>query len=116
MSSPVFGRVAWATIPDSRGAAPKRRPVVVVSPTDENVATGMVRVVGVTTKADLSNPSEQTELMFDPAGSCRTGLRERCWAVSTWLALISVDDIEAYAGTVPGRTMAEILSKMPKPA
>ena len=115
MSSPVFGRVAWASIPDSRGRAPKRRPVVIVSLTDDIIATGMVRVVGVTTKADLATPGEQTELMFDPAGSCRTGLRERCWAVSTWLALVSVDDIEAYAGTVPGRTMAEILGKMPKP-
>ena len=79
MSSPVFGRVAWATIADSRGVAPKRRPVVVVSPTDEAIATGIVRVVGVTTRSDLATPDEQTELMFDPAGSCRTGLRERCW-------------------------------------
>jgi mRNA-degrading endonuclease toxin of MazEF toxin-antitoxin module len=83
VSSPVFGRVAWATIPNSRGLAPKRRPVIVVSPTDENVATGIVRVVGVTTRSDLASSGEQTELMFDPAGSCRTGLRERCWAVST---------------------------------
>ena len=113
MSSPCFGRIIWATIPDQRGLARERHPAVIVSPTEENTMTGLVRVVGVSTKSHLAHASVLTELQYDQRGVCRSKLRERCWAVSTWLAEIEVVDIDSYAGTIPGLMMAEILSKMP---
>jgi hypothetical protein len=45
-------------------------------------------------------------------GNCRSGLRERSWAVATWLAKVPVSAIEDYAGTIPGRQMAEIHKKI----
>ena len=71
--------------------------------------------MGVPTKSHLAHAGVRTELQYDQRGACRSGLRERCWAVSTWLAEIAVADIDSYAGTIPGRMMAEILSKMPEP-
>jgi hypothetical protein len=54
----------------------------------------------------------QTELQYDPRGNCRSGLRERSWAVSTWLERVPLSAVEAYAGTIPGRQMAEIRQKI----
>ena len=112
MTLPCFGRIAWAAIPDSRGRGSKRRPVVIVSATDDITATDVVKAVAVTTKPDMGPAESQTELEFDPAGAGPTGLRERCWAVSTWLVELRVDDIEKYAGLVAPTTMVEIVDKI----
>jgi hypothetical protein len=34
MSSPSHGRVVWVTIPDPQGRNPKRRPAIILTPTD----------------------------------------------------------------------------------
>lgn len=69
-------------------------------------------VVGITTAFGLAPPEVQTELQYDPRGNCRSGLRERSWAVSTWIEKVPVAAIEAYAGTIPGLQMAEIRRKI----
>jgi len=71
-----------------------------------------VWVVGITTQFNLAPPEVQTALQFDPRGACRSGLRERSWAVATWLAKVPVSAIEGYAGTIPGRQMLEIQQKI----
>ena len=115
MSSPCFGRVIWVTLPDQRGLASERHPAVIITPTAEITPDGTVWVVGVSTKSHLASPDVQTELQYDPRGNCRSLLRRQCWAVSTWLEEIPVSSIEAYAGTIPGRTMLEIYGKIPNP-
>ena len=113
MSTPCFGRVVWATILDSQGRNPKRRPLIILTPTESITADATVFVVGVSTKFDRDAPEAQTELPFDPRGASRSGLRERCWAVSTWVVEVAVSAIESYAGTIPGLVMAEIIRKIP---
>jgi mRNA-degrading endonuclease toxin of MazEF toxin-antitoxin module len=100
------------TIPDPQGRNPKRRPAVILTPTDAIEPNGEVWVVGITTRFDLAPAEVQTELQYDPRGNCRSGLRERSWAVSTWVAKVAVSAIEGYAGTIPGRQMAEIHQKI----
>jgi hypothetical protein len=112
MSSPCHGRVVWVTISDPQGRNPKCRPAVILTPTDEITPDGEVWVVGITTSFELAPPEVQTELQFDPRGNCRSGLRERSWAVSTWVARVPLSAIEGYAGTIPGAQMAEIHQKI----
>ena len=112
MSTPSHGRVVWVTILDLQGRNPKYRPAIIITPTDSITADGTVFVVGVTTVPDQAPSEVQTELQFDPRETCRSGLRERCWAVSTWVETVAVADIERYAGTIPGPQMAEIRRKI----
>jgi PemK-like, MazF-like toxin of type II toxin-antitoxin system len=114
MSSPCFGRIVWATIPDGRRLARERHPAVIITPTDDITDGGTFWVVGVSTKDHLSPPAERTELQFDPTGRCRTKLKRRCWAVSTWLEEIAASDVESYVGIVSDEVMAEIVGKIPK--
>src|SRR5262249_1651484 len=108
MSQPCHGRVIWVTINDPQGRNPKRRPAVIITPTADITAEGEVWVVGITTKFEEAPAEVQTELQYDPRGNCRSGLRERSWAVATWVARVPVSAIEGYAGTIPGPQMAEI--------
>lgn len=112
MSSPRHGRVVWVTIADPQGRNPKRRPAVILTPTDDIAEGGEIDVVGITTSFELAPAEVQTELQFDPRGSCRSGLRERSWAVATWVMRLPVAAIESYGGTIPGRQMAEIHRKI----
>ena len=109
-----FGRIVWATIPDSRGLAQERHPAVVITPTDDIVDGGTIWVVGVSTKSHLSPEADRTELQYDPSGRCRTKLKRRSWAVSTWLEEITAADVESYAGIVSDEVMDEIVGKIPK--
>ena len=112
MSSPSHSRIVWVTILDPQGRNPKCRPAIIITPTDSITSDGNVYVVGVTTTPDQASLDVQTELQHDPRGTCRSGLRERCWAVSTWIESVAVSAIQGYAGTIPGPTMAEIRRKI----
>jgi hypothetical protein len=112
MAQLCHGRVVWVRILDPQGRNPKRRPAIILTPTPEITADGEIWVAGVTTTFELAPAEVQTELQFDPQGRCRSGLRERSWAVSTWLAKVPVAAIEAFGGTIPGRQMAEIHRKI----
>lgn len=112
MAQMCHGRVVWVTLNDPQGRNPKRRPAVIITPTDDITPDGEVWVVGVTTTAELAPEEVRTLLQYDPQGKCRSGLRERCWAVSTWVAKMPASAIETYAGTIPGPQMAEIHKKI----
>jgi len=49
---------------------------------------------------------------WDRKRHLRTGLKERCAAVCTWLKKVTLADVKEYAGTVPGKQMLEILRKV----
>ena len=111
MSSPRFGRVVRATIPDSRGLAHEYHPAVIITPGDRIVAGGKFWVVGISTKSHLAAEDVRTAMQYGP--QCRTGLTRKCWAFSDWLVELEVGDIHEYAGMAAPLTMAEIVSKIP---
>ena len=113
MSSPCFGRIVWLVIPDSRGLTRERHPAIILSSNDRISVGGRVWLVGISTKSNLAPEEVRTEMQYDPRGNCRSGLREQCWAVSTWLVEVEIAEIEDYAGTVKGTTMAELIGKIP---
>jgi hypothetical protein len=85
---------------------------VIVTPTDQVQAGGEVWVVGISTKHHLAAPDVQVELGWHPQGHCRSGLKQRCWAVCTWVQRIRLDSVRRYGGILPGREMIEIASRI----
>jgi hypothetical protein len=104
------GRIVWVELLDPQGQNPKCRPAVIVTPTEDIRPDGTVWVVGITSRLDAAPTEVQVELPWDRRGHPRTGLRERCAAVCTWLARVAMSDVQSEAGNVPGPLLARILS------
>jgi mRNA-degrading endonuclease toxin of MazEF toxin-antitoxin module len=112
MSKACRGRIVWVEITDPQGQNPKCRPAVILTATENIHANGDVWVVGVSTQIDAAPADVCVELPWDRKRHPRTGLKERCAAVCTWLKKVGLADIKEYAGTVPGKQMLEILRKV----
>jgi mRNA-degrading endonuclease toxin of MazEF toxin-antitoxin module len=109
------GRIVWLELLDPQGRNPKCRPAVIVSPDADIGADGEVWVVGVSTQRNEAPAEVQAELPWDPRKHPRTGLRERCAAICTWMKKVKVLSIQEYAGVVPGRQLLEILTRIKPP-
>lgn len=115
MSQFCRGRIVWVQLPDPQGRNPKRRPAVIVTPDAELRLDGEAWVVAISTQLDAAPAEDQVELPWDPRRHPRTGLKERCAAVCTWMEKVKVASIEEYAGTVPGRQLLDILTRIKLP-
>jgi mRNA-degrading endonuclease toxin of MazEF toxin-antitoxin module len=78
VSSPCHGRIVWVEVADPQGRNPKRRPAVIVTPTEEIQPDGMVRVVAISTQFEAAPPEVQVELPWDRRGTAKTQLRQPC--------------------------------------
>lgn len=103
------GRIVWAALPSSDGTATKRRPAVIVTPTDQIEPGQPVLVVAATTKFPEPLPPDHVLLPWQREGKVRTQLREPTAAVCTWLLEILETEIHKYAGVVPPKQMIEIM-------
>jgi hypothetical protein len=83
---------------------------VIVTANEEIHPDGVVWVVGISSRLDAAPADVQVELRWDRRGHPRTGLRERCAAICTWLQRVSLSAIQSEAGDVPGPLLARILS------
>src|SRR5262245_30169359 len=99
------GRIVWVELLDPQGRNPKRRPAVIVTPDADIREDGEVWVVAITSQLEEVPAEAQVELPWDRRGHPRTGLKERCAAVCTWMAKVPVASIQGCAGTVPGRQL-----------
>lgn len=112
MATAARGRIIWAEVPDPQGRNPKSRPLVILTPTDAIDPARVVQCVAITTRLDVAPAEVQVELPWHAQGHPRTGLKERCAAVCTWLVEVPLAGIESYAGTVPARQLLQILTKV----
>jgi mRNA-degrading endonuclease toxin of MazEF toxin-antitoxin module len=112
VSIPCRGRIIWVEITDSHGHNPKCRPAVILTATEEIQPESEVWVVGVSTQADATPAEVSVELPWHRDRHPKTGLRERCVAVCTWLKKMPLRNIVEYAGVVPGKQLLEILRKV----
>jgi mRNA-degrading endonuclease toxin of MazEF toxin-antitoxin module len=93
----------------------KLRPAVIVTPDADIQANGEIWVVAISTQLGESPAEVQVELPWDRRGHPRTGLKERCAAVCTWMEKVSVTAIQGFAGVVPGRQLLDILTRIKPP-
>ena len=112
MSQLCRGRIVWVEVLDPQGRNPKQRPAVIVSPDAEIHEDGEVWLVAIATHLDAAPKEEQVELAWDRRGHVRTGLKERCAAVCSWLLKVNVASIKEQAGVVPGRQLLDILKRI----
>lgn len=112
MSSLCRGRIVWVELLDPQDRNRKCRPAVIVTPDADIRDDGEVWLVAISTQLDASPAEVQVELPWDRRGHPRTGLRERCAAVCTWMVKVNVADIQECAGIVPGRQLLDILSRI----
>ena len=111
MPAPIrFGQIIWADIADANGIS-KAGPAVVVTATDQIVPTGTLEVVAVTSFVPDPLPDDHVLLPWHAQGHPRTGLNRTSAAVCTWIAVISMDNVQNVAGIVPSAELAEIISK-----
>ena len=115
MSPLCRGRIVWVELLDPQGRNRKCRPAVIVTPDADIRADGEVWVVAISTQLDEAPREVQVELPWDRRGHPRTGLKERCAAVCTWMEKVSVASIQGCAGTVPGRQLLDILTLIKPP-
>jgi mRNA-degrading endonuclease toxin of MazEF toxin-antitoxin module len=106
------GRIVWVELLDPQSRNSKCRPAVIVTPDADISEDGEVWVVALSTQRDAAPAEVQVELPWDRRGHPRTGLRERCAAVCTWMEKVSVASIRRCAGIVPGRQLLDILSRI----
>jgi mRNA-degrading endonuclease toxin of MazEF toxin-antitoxin module len=106
------GRIVWIELTDPQGRNPKCRPAVIISPDSEIRVDGDVWVVAITTQLSEAPAEVQVELPWDRRGHARTGLKERCAAVCTWMVKVNAGSIRDQAGVLPGRHMLDILSRI----
>jgi mRNA-degrading endonuclease toxin of MazEF toxin-antitoxin module len=100
---------------DPQGHNAKRRPAVIVTPDADIQADGEVWVVAISTQVDEAPAEVQVELPWERRGHPRTGLKERCAAVCTWMEKVRVASIQGTAGIVPGRQLLDILTRIQPP-
>src|SRR5437870_275226 len=97
------GRIVWVELFDPQGRNRKSRPAVIVTSDVDIRDDGEVWVVAISSQLNESPAEVQVELPWHPRKHPRTGLRERCAAVCTWMEKVPGASIQESAGTVPGR-------------
>ena len=112
MPTPEQGRIVWAELTSPDGAKTKRRPAVIVTPTEEIDHGQPFVVVAATTKFTEPLPDDHVLLSWNPQGKGRTRLHHPTVAVCSWICEISEEDILQYAGVVPPETLTEILDNV----
>ena len=103
------GRIIWTELPSSDGTTKKRRPAVIVTPTEKIVSGKFFAVVAGTTKFTEPLPADQIHLPWQREGKVRTQLRQPTVAVCSWVGKILEADVLQYGGVVPPKVMIEIL-------
>jgi mRNA-degrading endonuclease toxin of MazEF toxin-antitoxin module len=106
------GAVVWVVVADPRGHR-KRRPVVIVSSSDDIAKGHKIVAVAITTTFPDPAPPNHFDLPWDPTGRAGTGLRRRSAAVCNWPVAFHSEDVEAVVGAVPAATLLLILRCLP---
>ena len=112
MSQLCRGRIVWVELLDPQGRNRKCRPAVIVTPDADIRPDGEVWVVAISTQLHEAPRETQVELPWERNGHPKTGLKEPCAAVCTWLEKVPVTSIQENAGVVPGRQLLDILARI----
>lgn len=103
------GTIVWATVADPDGRNPKSRPLVVVSPLDEN---GAHDAVAVTSRVDLFQDDCCVRLPWAHGGHPQTKLTKECLARCDWVIYLKPSDVTRLGGVIPQRALRDILARI----
>lgn len=109
---PQRGQIVSACVPDPQNRNPKRRPLVIVSATENIKPDEPFLAVAIAGTLPQPLTDEYVELPWHNNKHPRTGLTKRCAAKCDWLEKITEADIEKYQGRVPDTQMLQILEKV----
>lgn len=120
MSDFVRGSIVWSAIrgPDGwmildENGQPKRRPVIILTPTSEINPAAIVQVAAISTQFDLANiPSHWHLMPSQPGGDRVTGLDKPCVAKSDWLARVDLSEIDFSLHRSGRRAPSSIVRKI----
>lgn len=108
---PQLGSVIGAELEDVNGFR-KVRPAVIVSATADIAASKPVRVAAITMRLPTPLTDELVLLPWDRQGKARSGLRQKCAAVASWLAEIQLAEVQQVVGILPPAVIQELLNRI----
>src|SRR5262249_14283582 len=94
MPQPERGRIVWVDLPDPQGRNPKRRPVAILTATEEIEPGEPLVGVAISTTIDPSSSGAHVELPWHREVRAKTGLKQRSVAVCNWLVAFDVSAIQ----------------------
>lgn len=113
MPSLVRGRIVYpkVAIPDPQGQNPKEgRPFVVISRDVEIERGDSIQAIGITGELHQSPADHYALLPYGP--TAKTGLKQKCAALCTWLIDIALDKLEIGKGYIRADLVEEIVKKV----
>jgi len=105
------GSIVWIEVPDPRGKA-KKRPVVVLTATEEILLDRAIVGVAVSTSIGHPVPDYCVLLPWDRRGHPATRFRQRCGAVCNWLVRFRPSDVTSVEGYLPGKTLLKVIQSV----
>ena len=99
-----------ADVADPRGLV-KRRPVLIITPTDEIVLDGTIVALAITTTFPDPPESNQVLLPWHSSGFCPTGLRRRSAVVCDWAVSLRPSQIDFVAGFLPTKYLLDVMNR-----
>ena len=114
MPKPEQGRIVRVETCDPQGRNVKKRPVVIVHPSNEIRSAEPIVCVAITGEIPKNVPDDCVLLPYQTGGHPRTGLNKRCAAMCSWVFEITEDQIVEYMGMVPKPQLEAILALLAK--
>jgi len=102
------GSIPWANIRSPNGQV-KKRPIVVLTATDEIVLDEPLVGVAVSTLVSEPLPDGHIEIPWQVNGHPATRLRRRSVAVCNWLIQVTRSELEPTEAYVPSKTLLAII-------
>jgi hypothetical protein len=106
------GSIVWAEVADPRGQAPKKRPLVILTHSDEILLDGEIVAAAITTTYAHPVPANYVELPWMSPRHPVTGLGRRSAVVCNWLVKLRPGDVVEIKGRLPRRPLLEVIEKV----
>ena len=103
------GQVIKVEIADPRGQNKKRRPVVLVTATDELATAEEYVAVAISSKLTAPLPPDWILLPWSADGRAKSGLTEPCAAKCHWIVTVREAEIFSVLGALPETVMRDIM-------
>ena len=103
------GQVVEVEITDPRGQNKKRRPVVLVTATDELTTADKYVAVAISSVLADPIPPDWILLPWSADGRAKSGLTKPCVAKCHWMTTVRETEIVSVLGALPETVMRDIM-------